>query len=101
MAGQFEKIIHVVISGRVQMVGYRAWTEGQADARGLAGWVRNRQDGTVEAVFAGSAEQVAGMARACWRGPAKAEVAGVVVQDADESALGPASSSGFVPLATV
>ena len=35
MAGKFEKIIHVIVSGRVQMVGYRAWTEGQADARGL------------------------------------------------------------------
>ena len=101
MAGKFEKIIHVIVSGRVQMVGYRAWTEGQADARGLAGWVRNRSDGTVEGVFAGSAEQVAGMARACWRGPAKAEVTNVVVQEAGEDLLGPASSEAFTPLATL
>ena len=55
---------HLIISGRVQGMGYRDWLRFEAEARGLSGWVRNRQDGTVEAVFAGSAEQVAGMARA-------------------------------------
>lgn len=98
MSQPFARIIHVIVRGRVQMVGYRAWTEGQADARGLSGWVRNRADGTVEAVFAGSNEQVAGMAQACWRGPSKAEVSAVEIQEADASLLGPASSAGFVTL---
>lgn len=100
MTRTFERIVHVNIRGRVQKVGYRAWTEGQADARGLAGWVRNRLDGSVEAVFAGSNEQVAGMTQACWRGPSNAEVSAVEVQDADAGSLGPASSAGFVVLPT-
>ena len=49
---------HVIVLGRVQGVGYRAWTEREAQARGLQGWVRNRHDGTVEAVFAGPADAV-------------------------------------------
>ena len=98
MTRAFERIVHVFVRGRVQMVGYRAWTEGQADARGLSGWVRNRADGSVEAVFAGSNEQVAGMTQACWRGPSKSEVSSVEVQDADATLLGPASSAGFLTL---
>ena len=46
-------IRRVVVRGRVQGVGYRAWTEDTAILNGLDGWVRNRRDGTVEAVFAG------------------------------------------------
>jgi acylphosphatase len=64
----------VVIKGRVQRVGYRAWTEHMALQRGLEGWVRNRPDGTVEAVFAGSAMVVEGMLEACQRGPPGAQV---------------------------
>jgi acylphosphatase len=59
----------VVIRGRVQRVGYRAWAEQMALQRGLEGWVRNRADGTVEAVFAGPASVVEGMIEACRRGP--------------------------------
>jgi acylphosphatase len=44
---------HVIVRGVVQGVGYRAWTEHEARRRDLAGWVRNRRDGTVEAVFFG------------------------------------------------
>ena len=46
-------IRHVTISGRVQGVGYRAWVESEATARHLEGWVRNRRDGSVEALFPG------------------------------------------------
>jgi len=49
-------IIQVLITGRVQGVGYRAWVEEQAVASGLEGWVRNRRDGSVEALFAGNAK---------------------------------------------
>ena len=69
-----DTIRHVTISGRVQGVGYRYFVERAARSRDLEGWVRNRLDGSVEAVFAGSAEAVAAMIAACRRGPASARV---------------------------
>lgn len=70
-------IRHVTIRGRVQGVGYRAWVEHQATARGLEGWVRNRRDGSVEAVFAGPEDVVSKVIAACRRGPSSARVDGV------------------------
>ena len=67
-------IRRIVLRGRVQGVGYRAFIEHQALRRGLEGWVRNCRDGTVEAVLAGPAETVAAMIEACRRGPASAWV---------------------------
>jgi acylphosphatase len=67
-------IRHVIVHGRVQGVGFRAFVEGEALARGLAGWVRNRRDGSVEAVFMGEAATVAAMVEACRRGPFGARV---------------------------
>ena len=69
-----DTIRHVTISGRVQGVGYRAWVEDEAIARDLEGWVRNRRDGSVEAVFAGPAGAVTAMIAACRRGPSSARV---------------------------
>src|SRR3954453_555526 len=63
-----------VIRGRVQGVGFRAWTAYQADRLGLRGWVRNRRDGTVEAALFGPAEAVDEMLRRCHRGPRAAQV---------------------------
>ena len=60
---------HVVIRGRVQGIGYRAWTEVTALERGLEGWVRNRRDGSVEAVFGGPQHDVVAMIAECRRGP--------------------------------
>ncbi|MBM3483042.1 MAG: acylphosphatase [Alphaproteobacteria bacterium] len=74
------KPILVRISGRVQGVGYRAWTVREATTRGLQGWVRNRQDGSVEALFIGPAEVVGGMIQACHTGPRNAAVTGVRAQ---------------------
>ena len=65
---------HLVISGKVQGVGYREWLRQEAGLRGLAGWVRNRLDGTVEAVVAGAPDQVAAIIQACASGPRWAEV---------------------------
>ena len=65
---------HVFIRGRVQGVGYRAFVEYTALDHGLDGWVRNRRDGSVEAVFAGAPEAVAAMIEACRRGPPGARV---------------------------
>ena len=59
----------IVIRGRVQGVGFRAWMEYQAGKRGLEGWARNRRDGSVEAVFAGEPRAVGAMLEACRDGP--------------------------------
>ncbi len=69
--------VHVRITGRVQGVGFRAWTEQRAGRLGLAGWVRNTSDGAVEAVFSGEAEAVTAMLDACRKGPQGARVDGV------------------------
>jgi acylphosphatase len=68
------KCVRLVIAGRVQGVWFRGWTVEEAGLRGLSGWVRNRRDGTVEAVFAGSPTAVDAMIEACWRGPPAASV---------------------------
>ena len=80
-------IRQVTITGRVQGVGYRAWVEHRAKASGVQGWVRNRRDGSVEAVFAGSAELVSEMIASCWRGPSSARVEVVREEDAVPDAL--------------
>jgi acylphosphatase len=77
----------VAIRGRVQGVGYRYWTRRTATARGLEGWVRNRRDGSVEAVFAGPEQAVAEMIALCRRGPAAAHVDSVEEQAAEPDAL--------------
>jgi len=66
--------VHVVISGRVQGVFFRAHTVEKADELGLTGWVKNTPDGTVEAVFEGEEGAVDEMLTWCHRGPALARV---------------------------
>ncbi|MEP4768380.1 MAG: acylphosphatase [Roseibium sp.] len=66
--------VHVLIEGRVQGVGYRAWCVGEAEARNLSGWVRNLSNGAIEAAFTGPADTVVDMLDALWRGPAFARV---------------------------
>jgi acylphosphatase len=80
-------IRHVTIRGRVQGVGYRAWVEHEATARDLEGWVRNRRDGGVEALFAGSADIVAEMIALCRRGPPSARVDAVNEEAGNPDAL--------------
>ncbi len=70
---------HVSIEGRVQGVGYRAWVETTALALDLSGWVRNRHDGSVEAVFQGPPGRVADMLGLCEQGPPSARVTRVIV----------------------
>jgi acylphosphatase len=79
--------VHVLIQGRVQGVGYRFWTADEADRRGLAGWVRNKADGSVEATFGGPADAVAEMIAACWRGPGLARVSAVEQGQAEDEDL--------------
>lgn len=82
--------IRVRIEGRVQGVTYRAWTLREAQARGLTGWVRNRSDGSVEALFCGSLAALDDMLAACRRGPPKAWVTQVTADSAD-----PPAKDGF------
>lgn len=69
----------VVVSGRVQGVWFRDSCRHEADRLGLAGWVRNNRDGTVEAVFEGSEEAVGEMVGWCRVGSPRAVVEGVDV----------------------
>jgi acylphosphatase len=80
-------IRQVTIRGRVQGVGYRYWVEQQARAHGLEGWVRNRRDGSVEALFAGPEDVVSNMVASCRRGPSSARVAAVDQRPGDADAL--------------
>lgn len=88
--------VRVRIRGRVQGVGYRYWTTDQAAALGLDGWVRNRADGSVEAVFAGDAAAVSEMVARCRAGPAFASVVEV-----DSTPEPDPVEPGFRMLATV
>lgn len=66
--------VHAIIRGKVQGVWFRAWTERTANDLGLDGWVRNRSDGAVEALFSGPPEKVAAMLRAAEDGSPLARV---------------------------
>ena len=74
---------HLRITGRVQGVAYRAWTRGQAQTAGVAGWVRNEGDGSVTALFHGPEKSVQGLIDACWSGPGAASVRDVQVTPAE------------------
>ena len=97
-----EVIRRVVIRGRVQGVGFRAFVEYTAEDFALAGWVRNRRDGSVEAVFAGPTETVTAMIDACRRGPRSARVDAVEEFDARPDELGhryPGETFSMLPTA--
>ena len=81
-------VLHVTIRGRVQGVGYRAWVEYQATAGKLEGWVRNRRDGSVEALFAGAPKAVAEMIALCRHGPPGSRVEAVLNEAGGEELLG-------------
>src|ERR1700692_3129199 len=80
-------IRQVMIIGRVQGVGYLAWVEYQARNHNLEGWVRNRRDGSVEALFAGPPEVVSDMVARCRRGPSSARVDAVQDEGGSPDAL--------------
>ena len=87
--------VRILVSGRVQGVAYRAWAVQEARRRGLSGWVRNRRDGTVEAVLQGPEHEVEMMIVACRRGPPLAHVA-----DIAREAFAEAVAPGFAQLPT-
>lgn len=87
MSARATIVRHVLVRGRVQGVGYRAWVDTEARRRDLEGWVRNRRDGTVEMVFAGPSATVDDMIAACRRGPPLARVDALDVLEARDSDL--------------
>ena len=88
--------VRVRIEGHVQGVWYRGWTVEEARKRGLAGWVRNRADGSVEALLSGPPADVDSMVAACRRGPPAARVT-AVHSERDEAPAG----TGFHQAPTV
>ncbi|MEZ5886735.1 MAG: acylphosphatase [Paracoccaceae bacterium] len=78
---------HVRVTGRVQGVAYRAWARAEAEALGLRGWVRNRRDGSVEALLAGPEEKVNTMVLAMSEGPGAARVTDVFTDPIDPSTV--------------
>ncbi|MEK7245334.1 MAG: acylphosphatase [Pseudomonadota bacterium] len=88
--------VRAVGSGRVQGVWFRAWMVAPAIRLGLAGWVRNRSDGGVEAVFSGPRSKVDEMVAACWSGPSAARVENVAIEP-----CAPPGGAGFIQRASV
>lgn len=89
------KSVRLRITGRVQGVFYRGWTVDAANARGLNGWVRNRADGSVEALVSGEDAEVDDLIAACWNGPPAARVEGIEITPADRP-----DEKGFRQVAT-
>lgn len=89
------EIRHLIITGLVQGVCYRASMAREAQALGVTGWVRNRADGSVEAMVAGTPEQVAAIMNWARRGPPAAAVEHVAVE------MGSGEYSGFEQRASV
>ena len=88
--------VHLVITGRVQGVGYRMWAERTAAALGIRGWVRNRHDGSVELLATGDDQAIAALIEACRQGPRSAVVSDVAIEDAGDD-----GSTGFGKRPTV
>ncbi|MGI9414535.1 MAG: acylphosphatase [Hyphomicrobiales bacterium] len=90
------RTVRVRISGRVQGVWFRGWAAQTAEALGLAGWVRNRRDGTVEALFSGEEAMIDQMIAACHIGPSHADV-----EEVDVTTEPDFEETGFEQLSTV
>lgn len=89
------KALRLVVRGRVQGVGYRAWAVRTARSLALDGWVRNRRDGSVEILAAGPEDALERLVAACRRGPPVAHVSAV-----EQHAAAPPDQKGFDQAAT-
>ena len=80
-----QRAVQVRVTGRVQGVSFRVWTQAEARQLGLAGWVRNERDGSVSALLVGPGEAVATMIERLHAGPPGAQVADVRDEDVEQS----------------
>ena len=78
------RCVNLVITGRVQGVGYRAWAERTAATLGIRGWVRNRSDGSVELYAAGTQQAIEALIEASCHGPRAAAVEHIAIEDAED-----------------
>jgi acylphosphatase len=99
MSEEARCVIRIFVAGGVQGVGYRAFLVREAARLGLAGWVRNRRDGTVEAVAAGTPAAVEAVVAAARRGPFAARVDALRQEEADLAEAG--DGQGFTVAPTV
>jgi acylphosphatase len=90
------KALHLIISGQVQGVGFRAWLAGEARSRDVSGWVRNRRGGEVEALLFGPSDRVDAIVAACHHGPSAAVVTSVAAAPAE-----PPSNRAFTVRASI
>jgi acylphosphatase len=81
------RVVRIVVEGRVQGVGFRAFVAREAARRGLSGWVRNRRDGSVETVAVGPSGVIEEFAALTRRGPWASRVDVFRLEEADEAAL--------------
>lgn len=81
------RAVRVLVSGRVQGVGFRYFVAGEARALGLAGFVRNLRDGRVEMFAGGPPDTIDALIAACRRGPPGSRVDGVAIEDAGDDDL--------------
>ena len=88
-------LLRTIVRGRVQGVGFRAWTQHQAQLHGLEGWVRNLRDGAVEAMLAGPGDRIELMLKALREGPHGSRVEAVEEYPANEAELGDPIDGGF------
>ncbi|HUK58960.1 MAG TPA: acylphosphatase [Stellaceae bacterium] len=79
-----ETACRIVITGRVQGVGFRAWARAEAVRRNIRGWVRNRRDGTVEALLIAPGDRIDAMIEACREGPSLARVTAIAREPAPD-----------------
>jgi acylphosphatase len=79
-----EIAVRVIVEGRVQGVGYRVWAVQEAWRRNVRGWVRNRRDGSVEALLIGSERRVEALIEAFREGPRAARVTGIAREPASD-----------------
>jgi acylphosphatase len=96
MSTMAEGALRIVVKGRVQGVGFRVWTIAQARRHNVRGWVRNRRDGSVEALLIGPAEALDALVESCRRGPSGARVSHVTQEPASDD-----GTAGFCDRPTV
>ena len=78
---------HIIISGKVQGVGFRYWLSKKANQKNIYGWVRNKVSGEVEALFIGDNAKISDLIKLCKKGPTSSKVTKIIVQNYQEEFL--------------